>query len=108
MNARLFGNGADSGLLGISELGARGEDTAVVGQRGVSPKLLNRPLHAINGDGNIGVRARLVVGKLNGGSGFPRGFGGGGKADGGEEDTGEGGSVGELHLEDLWLVMIDC
>lgn len=103
INARLFGNSADSGLLESNELGARCEDEAMLSDSGVTPKLLNGALLAINWDSNIGICARLVVGELDCGSGSPRGFRRGGEGNGGEEGTGECGGVRELHFED-WFV----
>lgn len=106
MNARLLGNSADGGLLESNELGARCEDEAILSHRGVAPKLLNGALYAINWDDDIGICARLIVGELNCGSGFPRTLGGRGKGNGGEESTGKCGGVGELHFEDWLCVMV--
>lgn len=67
----VVGNGADDRLLKAHKLGARGEDKAIFRDRGLAKQFLDRALHGVNGDGDVGICAGLVVGKLDGGSGSP-------------------------------------
>lgn len=99
----LFGDGADGGLLEGGELSAGSENEAIVCDSGVAPKLLNWSLHAIDGDDNIGIGARLIVGKLDSSSQrLPPKLGGGcGEGNGGKERRGKRGGVGEVHFE--WI-----
>ena len=102
-NTRLFGDLANSGLIKCSELGARGKDKSMLSNRGVAPKFLDGALDAVERDGNVGIGARVVIGKLDGGCGFPCSRGSGrGKSGGGEESTGECGDVDQLHFG--WMV----
>lgn len=100
-----LGESAGSGLLESSKLGARSKDEAVRSNGSVSPELLYRALLAIDRDIDIGVRARVIVGELDGGNASPGRFEGGGQANGGEEGTSESGGVCELHFG--WFDMVD-
>lgn len=99
-----LGESAGSSLLESSKLGAGSKDEAVLSDGSVTPELLDRALLAIDWDVDIGVRARVVVGELDGGNASPGGFAGGSKANGGEESTGKCGGVCELHFG--WYGMI--
>lgn len=97
---RLFGDSADGSLIKCSELGARGKDKAVRFNRSISPELLDGTLDAIDGDGDVGINAGLVIGELDSGFGSPGGLRSWrGESGDREEGTGKCGDVDELHLE---------
>ena len=70
-----LGDSAFGCLLKRSKLGAGRENKAVLCNGGLAPELLNGALDAIHGDGNVRIRSGLIVGKLDGGGGFPAALG---------------------------------
>lgn len=67
----LLSDGAYSGLIKRSKLSAGSKHKAVLCNCGVAPELFDRALDAVDGDGDVGIGAGLVVGELDGGGGLP-------------------------------------
>lgn len=70
---------------------------------GVSPEFLNWSLHTVDGDDNVRIVARLIIGELDSGCQWrpAKLGGGGGESNGRKERRGKRCGVGEVHCEIL-------